>query len=181
MRCLIRAAAAAGVLTTCAALAGCGITGNFRFDPGFAGFSPGLRDTDREFALSLGVLPIKIATALTKDDPELSGMLGSLKAVRVYIYAIDGDPLRVRGRIEDTRRRLVDRGWERIVAVREDGEFATALVRIDEPRRIQGLAVMLQDSEEVVLINLIGDIRPETFALVLSEIDLDIPETVVEL
>lgn len=170
--------AAAGVL---AMLAGCGITGNFRLDPGFARFSPGLRDTDREFGLSLGVLPIRIAKAFTKDDPELSGVLGSLKAVRVYIYAVDGHPRRVRRQIEDTRQRLIDRGWERVVAVRDDGEFATALVRVDSPERIDGLAVMMQDSEQVVLINLIGNIRPETFAMLMDEIDVEIPQTVVQL
>src|SRR5690606_8395317 len=97
-----------------AALAGCGITGNLRMNPGFASFSPGLPDTDRELALSLGVLPLKIAKVLTNDDPEIAGILASLKAVRVYIYEVDGDPMRVRSHIERTRGRLVDRGWESV-------------------------------------------------------------------
>lgn len=164
-----------------ATLAGCGLTGNLRMNPGFASFSPGLPDTDREFALSLGILPLKIAKAVTKDDPEIAALLGDLKAVRVYIYDVDGDPKRVREGIERTRGRLLDRGWDPVLAVRDDGEFATALVRGDRPHDIRGLAVMLQDSDEVVLINLIGDIRPETFAMVMAEIELDVPHTVVKL
>lgn len=173
-----RVLVAAGAL---AMLAGCGITGNYRMNPGFANFSPGIRDTDREFALSLGTLPLKIAKALTKDDPELSVILQDIKAVRVYVYAVDGHPLRVRERIERSRARLLDDGWNSAVAVRDDGEFATALVRTEEQDRIQGLAVMMQDSEEVVLINLIGDIRPETFEMVIAEMGIEIPRTVVKL
>src|SRR5690606_25625632 len=178
----------AGIGLPCAAsrlalLAGCGITGNLRLNPGYASFSPGLfdSDTNRELGLSLGVLPLRIAKAIVRDDPEIAGILGDLKAVRVYIYEVDGDAARVRERIERTHGRLVDRGWQPVVAVRDDGEFATALARVDGPERIRGLAVMLLDSEEVVLINLIGDIRPETFGAVMAQMDVQLPETRVQL
>ena len=43
-------------------LIGCGITGNLRGDPGYAPFeSPGLFNTDRVFALSLGPVPLRLA------------------------------------------------------------------------------------------------------------------------
>lgn len=155
-------------------LAGCGITGNLRMNRGYAAFaSPAAADADRQLGLSLGAVPIWIARKIMHDDPEISAVLRSLKAVRVYIYDVNGDAARVRERIELTRARLLDDGWDAVVAVRDDGEFATALVRMDEPDRIRGLAVMLVDAEEVVLINLIGDIRPETFALVMDEIGLN--------
>jgi len=67
-----------------ALLTGCGITGNYRNDPGFAEFdSPGLLDTDREFGISLGALPLGLARWVMADDPEIGPLLRELRAVRV--------------------------------------------------------------------------------------------------
>lgn len=57
----------------------------------------------------------------------------------------------------------------------------TALVRLDEPDRMRGLVVMVQDDEEVVLVNVIGALKPETFAFAMDELGIDLPTTVVAL
>lgn len=164
------------------ALAGCGITGNFRLDPGYARFgSPGLGDTDREFALSLGPLPIAVARKLTQDAPEIHDLLKSLKAVRVYVYDVDGDPRRVRERIDGTWARLEADGWKSVVAVHDDGETARALVRMDGPEGIRGLVVMVEDTEQVVLVNVIGDIDPRAFGTFMAELGFEAPLTSVHL
>jgi hypothetical protein len=80
--CTLVVAAAASLVT------GCGITGNFRHDPGYADFrSPGPWATDRQIGLSLGPLPLKLARLVLDEDdePELHGILKGLRAVRVYI------------------------------------------------------------------------------------------------
>lgn len=172
---LVVFAIGAGVLT----LGGCGFTGNLRFNPGYAELgSPGVADTDRSFGLSLGPLPIKLARLFMAGDPEISGILKDVKGVRVYTYEVDGDIARVNERMEESRGRLVDRGWQPVVAVREDGGLVTALVRMDEDadeQRIRGLVVMVQDEEEVVLVNVIGKLAPETFAFAMAELDVDLP------
>jgi hypothetical protein len=147
-----------------------------RYHEGFADFgSPGMGQTDREFALSLGPLPIKIARAITKHDPEISTMLSGLKGVRVYIYEIDHDANRVTRRLESAWTRLSSRGWIPIVMVRDDGELASVLVRAGRDDRVRGMAVMVQEEDEVVLINLIGDFRPEMFNAFMTELDIDAP------
>lgn len=172
---LVVFAIGAGVLT----LGGCGFTGNLRFNPGYAELgSPGVADTDRSFGLSLGPLPIKLARLFMAGDPEISGILKDVKGVRVYTYEVDGDIARVNERMEESRGLLVDRGWQPVVAVREDGGLVTALVRMDEDadeQRIRGLVVMVQDEEEVVLVNVIGKLAPETFAFAMAELDVDLP------
>jgi len=157
-------------------LSACGISGNLRYHEGFADFgSPGMGQTDRELALSLGPLPLKIARALTKHDPELSTMLKGLKGVRVYTYEIDGDPYRVMRRLESAWTRLSSRGWMPIATVRDDGELVSVLVRAGREDRVRGMAVMVQEEDEVVLINLIGDFRPEMFNAFMTELDIDAP------
>jgi hypothetical protein len=164
-----------GLVAVCALLANC-VFGGLRGNPGYASFgSPGMVDTDRELAVSVGPLPLKLARFVTRGDPEISAILQGVKAVRVFTYDVDGDAERVQARMEDVRARLVEKGWDQVVAVRDDGELVAALVKMGKPGAIRGMAVVVQDDEELVLVNVIGDIRPESFSAIVSELDLDLP------
>jgi Domain of unknown function (DUF4252) len=159
-----------------AATSACGITGNFRHDPGYAAFdSPGIRDTDREFALSLGPVPLSLARLFVHDDPDLAPLLRDLRAVRVYIYELDGQASRVNERLLSSWTDLAGSGWESVVAVRDDGESVSVLVKTDRHDRIRGLAVMTQDESDVVMINLIGKLRPAMFNAYMAELDIEAP------
>ena len=73
-------------------IAGCGITGNFRHDPGYAAFGePGPLAEDRELGISLGPLPLAFARLVLDDDPEVGPILKDLRAVRVYSYGATRD------------------------------------------------------------------------------------------
>ena len=166
----------ASVLAMGLALASCGILGDLRWNPGYADFgSPGARDTNRDFALSLGPVPVKLARLVMHGDAEMSAMLKGVKAVRVYTYEVDGDIERVRTRMESVRARLVAAGWQQIVAVRDDGELVAALVKMEGPSKVRGMAVIMQDDEDLTLVNVIGNIRPESFAAMMAELDIDVP------
>jgi hypothetical protein len=51
----------------------------------------------------------------------------------------------------------------------------SVLVRAGRDDRVRGMAVMAQEEDEVVLINLIGDFRPEMFNAFMAELDIDAP------
>jgi Domain of unknown function (DUF4252) len=169
------AAGAVAVLLT-----GCGITGNFRNDPGYAAFgSPGPLATDRELRLSLGPLPLKLAKFIFDDDAELSPMLENLRAVRVYTYEVAGNPEGVAQHVHETQSELHDAGWISLVAVREDDELTSVLLRAGGGRN-QGLAVIVQDATEVVYVNLIGDVRLEFFDDYMAELEVDVPSIEID-
>jgi hypothetical protein len=164
-------------------LLGCGISGNLRSDHGYASFdSPGLLDTDRVMALSLGPLPLRLARIIIDEDedPEAALLLKHLDAVRVYVYEIDRNPELVKQRMESTAGRLKLEGWQPVVAVREDGELVRVMFKMKDDERIRGMVVMIQDEEELVLINLIGDLRPEMFNSYMHELDIDAPDVSIE-
>jgi hypothetical protein len=172
-------------LTVCglALLSGCGITGNFRNDPGYAEFgSPGLLDTDREFGLSLGPLPLGIARWVMDDDEEFGPMLKELRAVRVYTYEVAHDPEDVARRVKDMQSGLVADGWLTIVTVREDDELVSVLLQPAEHGRNgnRGLAVIVQDPSEVVLVNLIGNVRLDLFAEYMVDLDVELPRIEID-
>src|SRR5688500_19696173 len=77
-------------------LSACAITGNFRNDPGYAAFgAPGFVATNREFAMSLGPLPLRVACWFLHDEPDVVPLLKELRAVRIYTYDAAGDAERV--------------------------------------------------------------------------------------
>ncbi len=169
-----------GLLGTAALLADCGILGNLRSNPGYAAFgSPGGRDTDRHVAVSLGPLPLKLARLVTRSDPELAAALKGVKAVRVYDYEIDGDGRRVRERMEAARDRLLRQGWRQCLAVREDGGLVTALVRMRRPGTLLGMAVIVDEQDELTLVNVIGDLQPEAFGALMAKLDIPRPDMAV--
>jgi len=164
-------------------LTGCGITGNFRNDPGYAEFgSPGPLDTDREFGLSLGPLPLGLARWVLDDDDEFGPMLKELRAVRVYTYEVAHDPEDVARRIKDMQSALVDNGWLTIVTVREEDEFVSVLFQFVEHgcNGNRGFVVIVQDLSEVVFVNFIGNVRFDLFAEYMVDLDVEMPHIEID-
>lgn len=164
------------------AIGGCGFTGNLRLDPGFASFgTPAtLRETDRDFALSLGPVPLRLATMISRpvlgaDEPWIPEALAATRAVRVYTYELDGETANVERHLEETADALVAAGWRAITAVRDDGEHVSALVMQPEPLLIRGLVVIARDEDELVLVNVIGRFRPDSLNAVLEGLELELP------
>ena len=162
------------VATLASLLTGCGVTGNFEDDPGYAEFdSPGL-DSDREFGISLGPVPLGLASWIMHDEPEVSRLLDDLRAVRVYTYEVAHDREDVAERLKAIQSGLVADGWQAIVTVREDDENVAVLLQpAERGDGNRGLAVIVQDAGEVVLVNLIGNVRLDRFAEYMVDLELD--------
>jgi hypothetical protein len=155
----------------------CGITAP-RGNAGYANLdSLGVFDTDRELALSIGPTLIRVATwALDEDEPETAALLRSLDGVRIRIYEIDGDPARVAARIQRMSAHLRKDRWEPVMLVQDEGEETHMLIR-QRGERILGLTLITSDGHsEAVVINVMGDIRPEHFGDVMVALDVDAPE-----
>jgi hypothetical protein len=160
-------------------LAGCGITGNFRNDPGYADFGSLKRlDSESDFGISLGPLPLKIAAwgiSLSEDDEEIGSFLRELRAVRVYTFEGIEDPEKVAADVKNVTAELAADGWLNIVAVREDSELTSVFLRPDKNFTHHGLVVIVQEPDEVVLVNLIGNIRLDFIDGYMADLDIDVP------
>jgi hypothetical protein len=162
-------------------LAGCGLTGNFRNDPGYVKFDALKRlASEREVALSLGPLPLKFARLVIDDEPELEPFLAELRAVRVYTYEHIRDVEGVVNRIDDLEGELVADGWLSVVTVRDGAERTSVLLRPGKGGVNHGLTVIVQDPSELVLVNLIGNVRLDFFAEYMAELDVDAPELEID-
>lgn len=160
-------------------LAACGITGNFRNDPGYAAFGFQGADTQREIGLSLGPLPLGVARLFVGDDEDIGPLMKGLRAARVYIYTVD-DAERVAQRIAATQSDLMADGWFPVVTVRDDGDRVAVLTHAGRHDDLRGMAVIVQDSEDLVLVNLIGDIHPEQFNAYMASLGVDAPRVDID-
>lgn len=155
-------------------LTGCGITAP-RSSDGFARLeSPGVFDTDVTLRLSIGPSLLRFAASQVEDDPAVRALLRELDGVRVRLYEIDGDASKVAERLEAMHAALCEQHWEPVVAVREANERTYMLVKAGE-KGVAGLMVLNSDGEEVVMVNVMGDLRPELFAQTMSALAIELP------
>jgi hypothetical protein len=164
-----------GIVCLSLALSGCGLTAP-RSNQGFADLdSLGARDVDRVMTLSIGPALLHFAAAHVDDDPEVRALLKGLDGVRIRIYAIDGDASKVASRIGVMSKHLQDDGWESVMSVRDGSEATYMLLRVVD-EQIRGMTVLVSDGDsEAVVINLMGEIRPEQFGDVMVALDVDTP------
>ena len=157
-------------------LGGCGITGNFRNDPGYADFGSLTRlEADSDFGLSLGPLPLKIAKWVSKDDEDLDPLLRDLRAVRIYTLEGLADAEDVAAGVDKLTAELARDGWLNVIAVREEGELTSVYLRPSGNFTHRGLTVIVQEPEEVVLVNLIGNINLDFINGYMAEVEVDLP------
>jgi len=158
-----------------ALLGACNLTAP-RSSAGYADLdSLGVRDVDNVLTLSIGPALLRFAASHVDDEPEVKALLKSLDGIRIRIYEIDGHAGRVAGRMSAMSGRLQDDGWEPVLSIKEGDEATYMLLRLVDGR-VCGMTVLVSDGDsEAVVINLMGDIRPEQFGDVMLALDVDTP------
>jgi len=153
-------------------LTSCGITAP-RSNDGYANLdSPGMNDTDRTMSISLGRLPIRLAARFLDDDPETKALLKSLDGVRIRIYEVHGDSERIAKRFDHMGDKLQNDGWSPVMLVREEGELVQMFAK-SSGKGIQGLTIVSAGDEEVVVVNVMGDIDPRYYSDVMVALNVD--------
>lgn len=158
-------------------MTGCGITASKR-SAGYADLDAlSWRDVDTTMTLSLGPSLLSLAAGFVEDDPQTQAMLRGLEGVRVKIYEIEGDPVDVAADLDRMSVDLVGQGWEPVVLVREEGETTHMLVKVVD-EQIAGITVLTSDSIEVVLVNVMGELKPEMFSRTMVALNAPMPDSV---
>lgn len=159
-------------LAAVTSLASCGITAP-RHNEGYANLdSPGMVDTNRTLALSIGPTVLHFAASYLDDDPETKALLKSLDGIRVRTYEVNGDLQRVLKKLVRIGQKLQSDDWQPVLLVQDEGENVQMYVK-SSSRGIQGLTLITSDESEVVVINLMGDIKPTQFTNVMLALDIN--------
>ncbi len=160
-------------------LSGCGMTASSH-NAGYADLDAlSWQDVDTRMSLSFGPMLLGFAAMATEEDPQTRALLQGLDGVRVKVYDIDGDADRVAGDLERMNETLRQSGWEPVVRVREGGESTYVLMKLAD-EEIAGLTVLNSDGLEVVIVNVMGQLRPEMFSQAMSALEVPAPPVEVE-
>jgi len=103
------------------------------------------------------------AQLVEKEQPDAAKLLRSVQLVRVNVVGLtDENREELQKRIQKIRQDLEGRGWERNVNVQgKDGEDVGVYTQTSGGTALAGVAVTVVDKEHVVLVNVVGDIKPE--------------------
>jgi hypothetical protein len=114
------------------------------------------------------------ALLVEKEEPEAAKLLRSVQLVRVNVVGLtDENRDELQKRVQTIRQDLEGRGWERNVNVQgKEGEDVGVYTQTQGGTALAGIAVTVVDPKHVVLVNVVGDIRPEQIAALGEKLDI---------
>ena len=103
------------------------------------------------------------AQLVEKEQPEAAKLLRNVQLVRVNVVGLtDENREEMQQRVQRIRQELEGRGWERNVNVQgKAGEDVGVYTQTRGGESLAGLAVTVIEPKNLVLVNIVGDIRPE--------------------
>jgi hypothetical protein len=160
----IRSLVAAGAV--CLALASVAARAE---EPGFVDFGT-LNPTGENQFVEVNIKSnlIAMVAALTKKtEPEVTQVIEGLKAIRVNVLGLNKENRDdLKKRITDIREKLDKSGWERIVTAIEKNQDVGVFLKTKDAKTVEGVCVTVVEKDQVVLVNVVGDIQPEKLAVV---------------
>jgi hypothetical protein len=119
---------------------------------------------------------IEMAARLAeKAEPDAAEVLRSVRQIRVNVIGLDdGNRTELEQRLQAIREQLDTQGWERIVTAQSKREDVRIHLRTRGHEAVEGLVVTVLDGgKQAVLVNVVGDIRPDKLALLGEKLGLD--------
>ena len=110
-----------------------------------------------------------------KAEPEIAQLLRGLHAIRVNVIGLtEENRAEMEQRIQAIRADLETRQWERIVTAQQPNEDVGVYLKTRGDEAVEGLVVtVLEGRKEAVLVNVVGDIRPEKLAVLGERFNLE--------
>jgi hypothetical protein len=107
------------------------------------------------------------AKLVEKQQPDVAKLLRGVQLVRVNVVGItDENRNELTNHVQQIRHDLDAQGWDRNVNVRQkDGEDVGVYTKTRGGEALAGLVItVIEPKDEVVLVNIVGDIKPEQVA-----------------
>ena len=105
-----------------------------------------------------------LATMSDVDDPNIMAILDGIKLVKANVYEIsDANKDLLKDRINEIDSKLSNTKWKRIVKTRSDEELANVYIKLNNDKKIIGLAVTnFEKDGEAAFVNIVGNIDLST-------------------
>lgn len=146
--------------------------------PGFVDFSSltAIAATEPSVEISLKAPLLNMITNLIRnEDGEAAEFISKLLRVTVKVFQSDNiDVDEVTASMSSIADELDADGWDRVVRVREDSDHVDIYFRLAENSElIHGIAIMVAEPGETVLVNIVGDISIDDISALGRRFELD--------
>jgi hypothetical protein len=120
-------------------------------------------------------LLILITNLIRDEDEEAAEFISKLMRVTVNVFESDDiDVDQVAASMSTMAEDLDSAGWDRVVRVREDESHVDIYFRLaPDADVIYGIAIMVAEPGETVLVNIVGDISTDDISALGRRFDLD--------
>lgn len=151
---------------------------NIEDHPGYVDFSVirAIANIEPIVEVSLKAPLLNMITNLIRsEDAEAADFISKLLRVTVNVFestAIDVNE--IAGSMTEIAEDLDSEGWERVVRVREDDSHVDVYFRLSaDSLIIHGIAVMVAEPGETVMVNVVGDISTDDLSALGRRFDID--------
>lgn len=116
-----------------------------------------------------------VARLIEKTEPTIADLLRGLHHIRVNVISLNDDNRdEIEKRIKTIRAELEAGGWERVVTVLDGKDEIGAFIKLRNEEAVEGVAItVLSGKSEAVLVNIVGNIRPEKIAVIAEKLNIE--------
>lgn len=116
------------------------------------------------------------AQLVEKQETNVAKLLRSVKLIQINVVGLaDDNRDELQKHVQQIRHDLGTKGWDRVVAVQQkNGEDVAIYTKTRGGAALEGLVVTVIDpKKEVVLVNIVGDIKPDQVAALGEKLNLE--------
>ena len=144
--------------------------------PGYANFGDleSLQDGEMVTEILIEEKLLKMVSKFTKDDDELSSLIGGLKLIKVNTFEVtEKNASDLMNKASKIDKELVSKKWDRIVKTKSRGEIANVYIKTQGDDEFVGLTVVTVDKDgEAAFINIVGTINMDALGKLGQKFDI---------
>lgn len=117
---------------------------------------------------------LRMVAKFTKDDQELSDLIGGLKLIKVNTFEVTpGNADQLMNRAKSIDKELMGKKWDRIVKTRSRGEVANVYIKTAGDDEFVGITVVsIDEGGEAAFVNIVGSINMDTLGKLGEKFDI---------
>lgn len=151
-----------GLATCTAAMA----QGGFNWDD-----IPGI---DQQPTVSVDVNPVMMGflrNMVPEAGPGATDIFEGLRSIKLRVYHAGENGTRFSSFIQTVARQLEGQGWQRLMAVQDEGSNMQFHLQMTE-ENVTGMTIMILEEAEAIFINLDGNVSAETLGRIIEQYNL---------
>jgi hypothetical protein len=116
-----------------------------------------------------------VTNLIRSEDEEAANFISKLLQITVNVFESNAiDVNEIAGSMNVIADDLDQQGWERVVRIREDPEHVDIYFRLsDDADVIYGIAIMVAEPGDTVLVNIVGDISTDDISALGQRFNID--------